>query len=106
MNNKIVVNSQVLLTALQTVGKAFGKCFVPIVESYLFQISNGILTISATDLRVTLKLCFSIESMKGVTFSAVVPPTILKYLAKIDEQPLTLNYDQANLLRSGLTLNF
>jgi len=91
--NKIIVNSAVLLTALQTVGKAFGKCAVPIIESYLFHVSNGMLTISATDLRTTLKLCFSIESMKGVTFSAVVPPTILKYLAKIDEQALTLTYD-------------
>jgi DNA polymerase III sliding clamp (beta) subunit (PCNA family) len=95
---KIIVNSEVLLNALQTLSKALEKhTRVPIIESYLFQVSGGLLTVSATDLQTTFKLTFEstfVDIKKGIEFCAVVPPAIVKYLQKIDRQPITLNYHE------------
>lgn len=60
---KFIVNSTTLLNALQYAGKAVEKNGrIPIIESYLFQIENKILTVSGTDLQTTFKVSFRIES--------------------------------------------
>lgn len=102
--NKIILNSGVLLTALQSVAKTFERhVAVPIIECFLFEVSKGILTVSATDLLTTFKLSFQIECNKGLQFMAVVPPVITKFLSKLDEQPITLNWDAEKFSLEVLT---
>lgn len=95
--NKFIVNSEVLLKALQTVAKAFSRnTLVPIIENYLFQVTGTRLTISATDMQTTFKVALSIEVNKGIEFLAVVPPTIVKYLQKIDGEPIIFSWDESS----------
>lgn len=57
--NKFIVNSEILLKALQIVAKVIERhALVPIIESYLFQVSNGQLTIK---IRSNQRYCDSIS---------------------------------------------
>lgn len=88
--NKFIVNSAKLLKALQVVSKVMAtRVAVPIIESYLFQVTGNKLTISGTDLHSTLRVVLGIET-KSDAFSLVMAPTVIKYLQKIDEQPLVI----------------
>lgn len=90
---KAIINSQVLLTALQTVGKVISKTVhVPIIENFLFDIRNQVLTVSATDLYNTFKLSWRIECRPETQFQAVVPKEVIKYLQKLDE-PIVITYN-------------
>lgn len=76
------------------VAKAISKhVAVPIIENYLFQVTGNRLTISGTDLQTTFKVCMGIENHEGSIFSMVVPPTIVKYLQKLGEQAICINWD-------------
>ncbi len=91
--NKIIVNSSALLTALQYVKKVMpsSRAVVPIIENFLFDVKNGKLTIAGTDLHNTIKVTVPDTYAETIdTFKAVVPAEIMKYLAKIETQPLTL----------------
>lgn len=97
--NKFVVNSTVLLTALQYVVKVMTKnAIVPILENFLFVIRDGVLTVSGSDLQTTFKVSLStsrnqISCKPDTNFRMVVPREIIKYLQKIETQPLTFVYD-------------
>lgn len=83
---KFIVNAKTLLTALMIVSKAIEKrALVPIIESYLFQVTGNRLTISGTDLQTTFKVALQVECKSIVNFAAVVPPTIVKYLQKLGD---------------------
>jgi len=85
-----IVNSKSLFTALQLASKTVVKNpVVPIIEDYLFQVSGNRVVISGTDLQTTLRAVLPIDGNKE-TFSFVVPPSIVKYLQKLDEQPVIL----------------
>lgn len=93
---KTIINSQVLLTALQTVSKVMSKSsYVPIIENFLFDIRNGVLTVSATDLQSTFKLSWKVECNPDTVFKCVVPKEVIKYLQKLDG-PITLAYTHEN----------
>jgi DNA polymerase III subunit beta len=84
------------LLALQYVSKVMTKNpVVPILENFLFQVANQVLTISGSDLQTTFKLSFRIECKSDLKFSAVVPKDITNYLQKLGEAPLQLEWDPA-----------
>lgn len=89
---KMIINSQTLLTALQTVSKAIAKNYhVPIIENFLFDVCNGVLSVSATDMQLTFKLSWKVECSPDTCFQCVVPKDVSKYLAKLDG-PITFSY--------------
>jgi DNA polymerase-3 subunit beta len=88
--NSFIVNSKSLLSALNIASKAVVKnAVVPIIESYLFQVTGNRLTISGTDFQTTLRAILPIEGNNG-NFACVVSPSIVKYLQKLDEQPVII----------------
>ena len=92
--NKFITNSKTLLNALTIAAKAVVKnAVVPIIESYLFQVTGNRLTISGSDLQTTFKVCMGIENHEGSIFSMVVPPTIVKYLQKLGESAICIKWD-------------
>lgn len=93
--NEAFVNSKSFLYMLQTVGKLLNKRpAVPIIENYFIEVKEGKLTVSATDLNNTFRLSFDWDgSQKQADFKAVLAPTVIKYLQKLDEQPILLTYD-------------
>lgn len=99
--NKFVVNSSVLLLALQYVVKVMTKnATVPILENFLFIIRDGVLTVAGSDLQTTFKVSLStsrnqISCKPDTNFQMVVPRDIISYLKKIETQPITFVYDHS-----------
>jgi DNA polymerase III sliding clamp (beta) subunit (PCNA family) len=93
---KIIVNSASLLTAMQYVKKVLtNNPVVPILENFYLDVKNGRLTISGSDLQNTFKVTLPANHTQTKdTFQACVPAEIMKYLAKLETQPLTLTWDQ------------
>jgi DNA polymerase III sliding clamp (beta) subunit (PCNA family) len=97
--NKFVVNSSILLIALQHVAKVMTKNpTVPILENFLFTIADGVLTVAGSDLQTTFKVSLStsrhqISCKPDTRFQMTVPREIINYLKKIETQPITFVYD-------------
>ncbi|MCF6185576.1 MAG: DNA polymerase III subunit beta, partial [Bacteroidales bacterium] len=63
---KFIVSSTELLSHLQRVSKAIsGKSTIPILDSFLFDLSNNDLTITASDLESTLVTKIVLENTDG-----------------------------------------
>lgn len=95
--NQVFLNSKSFLYMLQTVGKVLSKRpITPIIESYLIEVKAGKVTVTGTDLQNTLRMSFAwAGGQNQADFKAILAPTVIKYLQKLDEQPVLLTYDPA-----------
>ncbi len=93
---KFSVSSTELLKNLQVAAGALGSNPVlPILEDFLFRIENKQLTISASDLEVSIST--SIEVMADDDFTVAVPAKILlETLKALPQQPVTFNVNPDN----------
>lgn len=94
MENKIVVNSKTLFNGLQVVSKAMVKnSRVCIIENYLVEVNGTRVMISGTDLQNTFSVLLPVEKVNATyntPFSFILDKGIVKYLQKLDEQPITI----------------
>lgn len=93
---KFSVSSSELLKYLQIVGGAIASNPVlPIMEDFLFSISDNQLTIAATDLETSITT--SIEVMADSDGTVAIPAKILlETLKALPEQPITFNINDDN----------
>jgi DNA polymerase III subunit beta len=93
---KFSVSSSELLKRLQIAGGAIGSNPVlPILEDFLFTISNNQLRIAATDLETSITT--EIEVMADADGTIAVPAKILlETLKALPQQPITFNINQEN----------
>ncbi len=93
---KFSVSSSELLKRLQIAGGAIGSNPVlPILEDFLFTISNNRLRIAATDLETSITT--EIEVMADADGSVAVPAKILlETLKALPQQPITFNVNLDN----------
>ena len=93
---KFSVSSTELLKHLQLAGGAIGNnAVLPILEDFLFTISNNKLTIAASDLETSI--ITSIEVMADSDGSVAVPAKILlETLKALPQQPITFTVDSDN----------
>lgn len=86
---KFVISSSVLSTRLQIVGRVIAsKNNLPILDCFLFNIEDGKLTLTASDLETTLTTCVDlVESDANIKF-VVNAKTIQDAMKEIPEQPL------------------
>jgi DNA polymerase-3 subunit beta len=93
---KFSVSSSELLKRLQIAGGAIGSNPVlPILEDFLFTISNNRLRIAATDLETSITT--EIEVMSDADGSIAVPAKILlETLKALPQQPITFNINEEN----------
>jgi DNA polymerase-3 subunit beta len=91
---KFVVSSSVLLKQLSAIsGVITTNPIVPILENFLFQISDGKLTITASDLQTSIIAEMPIETRDNG--SIAVPAKILTDTLKgLPEQPVTFSIDE------------
>lgn len=93
---KFVVSTSALLKQLQTISGVIGASSVlPILEDFLFEIKNGKLTLSATDLETSMSTTVDVEA-KANGKVAVPAKILLDTLKTFAEQPLTFNIDEKN----------
>jgi DNA polymerase III subunit beta len=93
-----VVSSSHLLGHLQLVSKVVGsKNALPILDNLLFDIKDGKLTVTASDLETTLQTTIDLDSNNGNGVIAVDTKKIMEVLKEFSEQPLTFNIDTDDL---------
>jgi len=103
---KFIISSSELLSHLQSVSKAIsGKSTIPILDSFLFDLNNGELTITASDLESTLITKLSLENSEGNGKIALEAKRLLDILKEFPEQPLTFEIDLESLSITILSEN-
>lgn len=91
---KFIVSSSVLLKQLSSIqGVITTNPVVPILENFLFEIKDGILTVTASDLQTSIITELQVESSE--TGNIAVPAKILlDTLKNLPEQPVTFSIDE------------
>ena len=95
---KFIVSSTGLFSHLQAIGRVINsKNSLPILDCFLMELTDGVLSITASDSETTLSTSLTvIESDVDGRF-AVSSKTILDALKEIPEQPLTFNVNTHSL---------
>ena len=88
---KFTVSSSALLNLLQATGKVISnKNTLPILDYFLFELQNGTLRITASDLETTLTGTLPIENIEEEGVIAIPAKRVLDTLREFPEQPLTI----------------
>jgi len=95
---KFIVSTTTLLKALQTVSGVIknGSSVLPILEDFLFELSKGILTVSATDLDTSLSTSIRVEAKEDLRI-AIPAKILIDTLKTLPEQPLVFKVDEKSL---------
>lgn len=90
---KFVVSSYELLGRLQSVSKVIAsKNSLPILDNFLFQLTENTLTITASDQATTLRTSMNLEEVERTGQVAVPARVLTDSLKEFPEQPLDINY--------------
>lgn len=96
---KFIVNTDQLLNKLQNIsGTIISKPVIPILDHFLFDISNGILNITATDLETSMSTSIEVQADEDVKI-AVPSKMCLETLKALPNQPVTftINSDKNSI---------
>jgi DNA polymerase-3 subunit beta len=95
---KFIVASTELLKVLQNVGGILNSSnSMPILDNFLFNIKDKVLTITASDLESTMISSLTVETKEEGSI-AVPAKTLLDTLKSFPEQPLTFTFDDTNTI--------
>ena len=93
---RFIVSTSTLLKHLQTVnGAASTSTVLPILENFLFEIKEGNLTISATDLQTSMTTALAVDSKEDGKV-AVPSKILLDTLKTLPDQPISFNIDDSS----------
>ena len=91
---KFIVSSSKLLKQLQLIGGIIqSNNTLPILDNFLFELKQGELTVSASDLETMMSVNLEVES-EDHGAAAVPAKTLLDTLKTFPEQPLTFTFDE------------
>ena len=92
---RFIVSTSILLKQLQAVnGASSSSTVLPILENFLFEIKDGILTISATDLQTSMTTSLPVESKEDGKV-AIPSKILLETLKTLPDQPISFSVDDA-----------
>lgn len=92
------VSSTALLSRLQSISKVIAsKNSLPILDSFLFDLSGNKLTITASDSETRLVTSVSVINAQGTGLFAISAKILLDPLKELPEQPLTFDINDENL---------
>ena len=90
---RFIVSTSTLLKQLQAVSGALSNSTVlPILENFLFEIKDGNLTISATDLQTSMTTSLTVETKENGRI-AIPSRILLETLKSLPEQPISFTVD-------------
>jgi DNA polymerase-3 subunit beta len=93
---KFVSSSNALLKQLQIINGVIGtRTVIPILEYFLFEVEDGTLTLTGTDLEVSMRNTMSVEARENGRI-AVPSKYILDILKTLPEQPVTFTINPEN----------
>ena len=92
---RFIVSTSTLLKQLQAVnGASSSSTVLPILENFLFEIKDGSLTISATDLQTSMTTSMPVESKEEGKI-AIPAKILLETLKTLPDQPIAFTVDDA-----------
>ncbi|GHT46253.1 DNA polymerase III subunit beta [Bacteroidia bacterium] len=95
---KFVVSCNLLLSHLQTVGRVIAsKNAQPILDCFLFEVSNNHLQITAADSETRMVTAIDISDVTGTGAFAIPSKTLLEALKELPEQPVRFEIDESTL---------
>lgn len=93
---KFIASTTALLKELQLVnGVISNRAVIPILEYFLFEVKDSKLTITGTDLEVSMRSSLEVESKEDGQV-AVPARLIIDILRTLPEQPVTFSIDSTN----------
>ena len=93
---KFISSTSALLKQLQTIGGVIGtRTVIPILEYFLFEVEEGQLTITGTDLEVSMRSSLKVEAKEDGKI-AVPSKLIIDILKTLPEQPVTFTINNEN----------
>ena len=93
---KFVVSSTALLNVLQTSNKVVSnKNTLPILDNFLFELKDGVLKITASDLETTMIGTLKVDSMEQEGVIAAPVKLMMDSLKEFSEQPLTIEANES-----------
>ncbi len=94
---RLTVSSTSLASRLSALSKVFNsKNSMPILDCYLFDVSENTLTITASDSENVMTTQLQLDDVDGKGTFAVNNRTILDAVKELPEQPLTLDVDMSS----------
>jgi DNA polymerase III subunit beta len=91
---KFIVSSSYLLKQLQVLGSVINSSnTLPILDNFLFELNDTVLTVSASDLETTMSAILEIDS-KSQGSVAIPAKLLLEILKTFPEQPLTFTVEE------------
>ncbi|MCC7532768.1 MAG: DNA polymerase III subunit beta [Bacteroidia bacterium] len=100
---KFIVNSSTLLKQLSNIdGVVVAKPIIPILNSFLFDIKNGELKISSTDLETTMTTSINVEAKEEISI-AIPSKTTIDLLKTLADQPLAFS---VNLEKGAVEIKY
>lgn len=94
---KFVVSSTGLLSHLTAISKVISnKSTMPILDNFLFKVSDSGLTITASDSESTLITSLELDNVDGEGIIALPAKLLIDTLKEFPEQPLTFQIDTAS----------
>lgn len=91
---KFIVSSSALLKQLQSInGVVANNPVVPILENFLFDVTDGLLTITASDLETSMITEISVEAKENGRIAAPAR-ILLDTLKNLPDQPVTFTIDE------------
>lgn len=92
------VSSTILLNRLQSIGRVVPtKTQLPMLDSFLLNLENGLLTITASDLETTMVTSMPVIESSGDITVAITAEFLLSTLQTFGEQPLRFDINPENL---------
>lgn len=93
---KFVISSSALLSFLSTASKVISsKNTLPILDFFLFEVKDGQLKVTASDLETTITSIITPESVESEGVIAAPVKLLLDSLKEFSEQPLTFEADES-----------
>ena len=94
---RFTLSSTALSNRLSSLARVINsKNSLPILDCFLFEVSNMTLTITASDSENVMRTSIALDSQEGEGQFAVNNHTILDAVKELPEQPLTLDVDTVN----------
>jgi DNA polymerase-3 subunit beta len=90
---RFIVSTSTLLKQLQAVnGASSSSTVLPILENFLFEIKENVLTISATDLQTSMTTSLPVESKEEGKI-AIPSKILMETLKTLPDQPIAFTID-------------
>ena len=95
---KLVISSTALFSHLQAIGRVINsKNTLPILDCFLFEVNDGVLSLTASDNETTMSTSLEVIESDGNCRFAINAKTIQDALKEIPEQPLTFAFNPDTL---------